>query len=87
MCNFAARFAVVYDLNMEVAEKNIAVIKGSALDALERGSAECIDQLLTALDTIPLPKRLQVASFISVSLLFVFLVVSLHFISFYVLLR
>nr|BAF30979.1 mitochondrial elongation factor Tu2 precursor [Ascaris suum] len=40
-------------------EKNIAVIKGSALDALERGSAECIDQLLTALDTIPLPKRLQ----------------------------
>ncbi|VDK42179.1 unnamed protein product [Anisakis simplex] len=40
-------------------EKNVTVIKGSALSALEDGKGECIDELIAALEAIPLPKRLE----------------------------
>lgn len=36
------------------------MVKGSALRALQTDETECIDELLSALDNIPLPKRLQV---------------------------
>lgn len=52
--------ALSYFLN---ADESVIVVKGSALHALEKNDGECVEQLISALDKIPLPKRLQVVHF------------------------
>ncbi|KAK0427644.1 hypothetical protein QR680_010343 [Steinernema hermaphroditum] len=44
--------------------ENTPFIKGSALEALEGGKADAINELVTALDNIPEPQRLQDASLV-----------------------
>ncbi|VDN21019.1 unnamed protein product [Gongylonema pulchrum] len=40
-------------------DESVVVVKGSALKALHDDDEECIEKLISALDAIPLPKRLQ----------------------------
>ncbi|OZC06888.1 putative translation elongation factor Tu [Onchocerca flexuosa] len=40
-------------------DESIIVVKGSALQALQKNDGRCIEELISALDKIPLPKRLQ----------------------------
>ncbi|VDK87478.1 unnamed protein product [Litomosoides sigmodontis] len=40
-------------------DESVIVVKGSALQALQKNDGECVEQLISALDKIPLPKRLQ----------------------------
>lgn len=44
-------------------DESVVVLKGSALQALEGSDGECIEKLISALDNIPLPMRLQVVHF------------------------
>lgn len=40
-------------------EDSVSVIKGSALEALQSDKGECVEKLIAALDSIPLPERIQ----------------------------
>lgn len=60
---------------MSILGDSVKVVKGSALAALENGDSKCIEDLLQALDEIPLPQRKDVRSFFSQKYIIVFSVV------------
>lgn len=60
-----------------IADESIIVVKGSALQALEKDDRKCIVELISALDKIPLPKRLQVVHLFLKQLNFYWIVISL----------
>uniref|UniRef100_A0A914BV10 protein-synthesizing GTPase n=1 Tax=Acrobeloides nanus TaxID=290746 RepID=A0A914BV10_9BILA len=43
--------------------ENAPVVKGSALAVLERGESDCIDQLISVMDALPAPPRIEDISF------------------------
>ncbi|EJW88919.1 elongation factor Tu domain-containing protein [Wuchereria bancrofti] len=45
-------------------DESVVVVKGSALQALHGSDGECIEKLISALDNIPLPMRLQDGPFL-----------------------
>ncbi|EFO20131.1 elongation factor Tu domain-containing protein [Loa loa] len=45
-------------------DESVIVVKGSALQALQKNDGKCVEELISALDKAPLPKRLQNAPFL-----------------------
>lgn len=47
-------------ITLEILGENAPVVKGSALAVLERDESDCIDQLISVMDALPAPPRIEV---------------------------